>query len=584
MGRLRLNHLLEITGDKKFQTSIAVAVDEYLPTHLHNALLTHAPPGVLLRAKMAAEVQPLAPTKLAARPSSQTPEQTYWRSFKSPLSLTSPSNHGITHVSQPTSLTNANSSSDYFAVTTGARVQLFSHRTRKLVKTISRFDDTAYGGEIRYDGRVLAAGDETGTLQVFDINSRAILKTWKEHKQPTHTVKWNPKDVTSLMSCSDDATVRLWDLPSDSSEVIFRGHQDYVRCGAFMQGQSSGLLASGSYDQTIRLWDPRASASAVMTFKHVGAVESVLCMPSGTTLLAAADSQFAVLDIAAGKPLHMIKNHQKTVTSLSLASHGSRLVSGGLDGHMKVFETTGWNVVAGSKYPSPILSLCVVASGAAREDKHVVVGMSSGQLSIKTRLSGEEKVKEKQRQKEMDALLAGKIEDYDKKQAKKRGRGWEKRFRGRDFDGEGADIIVEGNDRDKVKKLKAWEKELHKGRYPPALDLALKSGDRVQIVTLLNNLRYRSALRAALENRTEATLEPIMRWVWRYISNTALAPLCVEAAMTILDLYAQHLGEASGLAKQVQKLHARLNEEVSRSKQASSTIGMLQLLSPTIGE
>ena len=453
------------------------------------------------------------------------------------------------------------------------------------MKTISRFDDTAYGGEIRYDGRVLAAGDETGTLQVFDINSRAILKTWKEHKQPTHTVKWNPRDVTSLMSCSDDATVRLWDLPSDASEVTFRGHQDYVRCGTFMQGQSSGLLASGSYDQTIRLWDPRVPASAVMTFKHVGAVESVLCMPSGSTLLATADSQVAILDIAAGKPMHMIKNHQKTVTSLSLASHGSRLVSGGLDGHLKVFETSGWNVVSGSKYPSPILSLCVVASGTSRDDKHVVVGMSSGQLSIKTRLSGEQKIKEKVRQREMDALLAGKIEEYDKKQAKKRGRGWEKHFRGRDYDGEGADIIIEGNDRNKVKKLKIWEKELHKGRYQKALDMAFeKSGDRTQIVTLLNNLRYRSALRASLENRTEASLQPIMRWVWRFISNTALAPLCVEVAMTIMDLYSQHLAEASELAKQVQKLHARVSEEVNRSKQASSTIGMLQLLSPTISE
>ena len=44
----------------------------------------------------------------------------------------------------------------------------------------------------------------------------------------------------------------------------------------------------------------------------------------------------------------MIKNHQKTVTALSLATTERRLVSGGLDGHMKVFEPTGWNVVADS--------------------------------------------------------------------------------------------------------------------------------------------------------------------------------------------------------------------------------------------
>jgi WD domain, G-beta repeat. len=134
-----------------------------------------------------------------------------------------------------------------------------------------------------------------------------------------------------------------------------------------------------------------------------------------------------VLDIVAGRPLHIIKSHQKTVTALSLASHSDRLISGALDGHLKVFETTGWNVVSGSKYPSPILSLRVITSGVAQEDKHLAVGMQSGLLSIKTRLSGQQKVRERERQKEMQALLEGKLEEHDRKKAKKeklRGKGW----------------------------------------------------------------------------------------------------------------------------------------------------------------
>lgn len=533
---------------------------------------------------MAATVQPIAQVKLPARPSSLTPEQTYWRSFRSPLNAASPSNHAVTHISQPLSYANNTTASETFAVTTGARVQLYSHRTRKLVKTISRFDDTAYSGEVRSDGRVLVAGDETGTIQVFDANSRAILKTWKEQRQPVHTVRWSPRELTTLMSCGDDNTVRLWELATDSSIVSFRGHQDYVRCGNFLPGQNSHILVSGSYDQTVRLWDPRTPSAAVMTFKHVGAVEDILCMPSGSTLLAAADNQIAVLDVVAGRPMHMIKNHQKTVTSLCMASQGSRVISGGLDGHMKVFETTGWNVVAGSKYPSPILSLCVVSSGAAREDKHVVVGMSSGQLSIKTRLSGEQKIKERERQKEMEALLAGTIDQYDKKQAKKRGRGWEKRFRGHDYTGDGADIIIQGDERGKIKKLKDWEQELHRGRYRAALDLVLAGKDRMTIFTLLNTLRYRSALRNSLENRTDSTLKPIMDWVWKNISISTFVPICVEVSMNLMDLYSKHLGEAPELAKQTERLHARVLLEVELAKEAGATQGMLQLLSPDLGE
>lgn len=527
---------------------------------------------------MAADVQPIAQVKIPAQPSSLTPEQSYWRTFKSPLSIPSPTKHAVTHISQPQPTSTGHSSSDFFVVTTGARVQLFSHKTRKLLKTITRFDDTAYGAEARYDGRVLAAGDETGAVQVFDVNSRAILKTWKEQKQPVHTVKWSPKESTALMTCGDDRTVRLWDLPSETSVEIFHGHQDYVRSGSFLPGQSSNLFVSGSYDQTVRLWDSRTPTAAVMTFKHIASVEDILCMPSGTTLLASAENQIAVLDIVAGRPMHMIQNHQKTVTSLCLASNGSRVVSGGLDGHMKVFETVGWNVVAGSKYPSPILALSVIASGTPREDKHIVVGMSTGQLSIKTRLSGDQKVKERERQKQMEALIAGTIEEYDKKRAKKRPRGWEKRLRGRDYAGEDADIIVEGNVRRKEKKLAPWEKELHKGRYREALDIAVGNADRLTIVTLLNTLRYRSALRAALEGRTESELQPIMNWIWKNISNTTFVPLCVEVSMNIMHLYSKHLAESEPLAKQVRRLRERVHEETDRAQQAGMTRGMLELL------
>lgn len=391
--------------------------------------------------------------------------------------------------------------------------------------------------------------------------------------------RFSPGDPTTLLSTSDDMTVRLWDLPSESSVKTFTGHSDYVRTGAFMSGQqSSNLIVSGSYDQTVRLWDTRVQGRAAMTFKLSAPVETVLPMPSGGSVLAAADNQIAVLDVVAGKPLHMIKNHQKTVTSLSLASNGSRLVSGGLDGHMKVFETTGWNVVSGSKYPSPILSLGVISSGAAREDKHIAVGMQSGLLSVRTRLSGQQKVRERERQKEMDALLAGKLDEHDKKVKKAKGRGWEKRFRGTDFMGEGADIVIEGNDRKKRKKEQPWELALRKGRYASSLDQVLATGDKISVLTLLTTLRHRSAMQTALDGRDEVSLQPVLKWVYKNITEPRLVDTCVEVAMNILDIYSGNLGQSAEIDAQVERLHRRVRGEVERAQQAWQTKGMLDML------
>jgi len=435
---------------------------------------------------MAAEVQLLQPTKLPKGPSTLTSEQKYWNSFASELRL-DPSQHSspVTHISipppPPSNLLSA--SQDLFAVTTGSRVQIFSSKTRKVVKNISRFgvDDIAYSGNIRRDGRILVAGGESGAIQAFDVKSRAILKTWKEHKQPVWVAQWHPSELTSLMSCSDDRTVRLWDLPSDKSTTIFRGHQDYVRSGTFLPAPSP-LLVSGSYDQTVRLWDSRAGGKAVMVFKHAAPIETVLPMPSGTAILAASDNAISVLDIIAAKPIHMLRNHQKTVTSLALANNGARLLSGALDGHVKVFETTGWNVVGAMKYPSPILSLSVIQS--QKEDKHIAVGMQSGLFSIKTHLSGEQKAQAREREKEMAALMAGTIETYDRGKKRKRGAGWEKRTRGKDYRGEGADIVIDGNMRSKIMKGKPWAKALRNAQYANAVDLVFDSSVRTPALAL----------------------------------------------------------------------------------------------------
>ncbi len=528
---------------------------------------------------MAAPVVTLQPVKLPPGPSPLTAEQSYWRTFKSQKLFPSTSNSPVTYISNPTFSSSLQSQpSDHFAVTSGRQVQIFSIRNRKRDKQISRFDDIAHGAEIRRDGRVLVAGDDTGLIQVFDVHSRAILKTWKEHKQPVWTTKFSPTENTTLMSASDDRTVRIWDLPAQQSVTTFTGHQDYVRSGSFMQGQAAGLLVSGSYDQTVKIWDPRAPSAAVITFKHVAPVETVLPMPSGTTILAAADNQIVVLDLVAARPVRLIQNHQKAVTSLCLASSSTRLVSGGLDGHLKVFETSAWNVVYGSKYPSPILSLAVIGAGAAREDRHLAVGMQSGVLSVKTRLSGPQKVKERERAKEMQALIEGKIEEHDKKVSKKRPSGWEKRFRGRDFTGEGADIIIEGNRDAKRKKVKPWERLLRKGRYAESLDEVLKVAQLSETITLLTALRHRSALRTALSGRDDVSLQPIFKWVCTHICNPRYVSICVDMGVQILDLYSSHMGESSDIDNLMRRLHNTVRHQVQRAEQSWQTKGMIDMV------
>lgn len=526
---------------------------------------------------MAAQVGPLPQLKLPSGPSPLSAEQRYWKTFKNPLLIPSPTSYPVTHISY---------NADSFAVTTGTRVQIFSSKTRKLIKSIARFGDVAYSGEIRRDGRVLVAGDNTGKIQVFDISSRAILKTWTTHKQPVWTTKFSPTELTTLLSASDDRTVRLWDLPSNEPTTTFVGHEDYVRCANFMPGTMSNMVISGSYDSTVKLWDPRAGRNtAVMTFKHSAPVEDVLSLPSGTTILAAAENSVSVLDLVAARPLHMITNHQKTVTSLSLASGGRRLVTGGLEGHVKVFETTGWNVVNSTKYQSPVLSVSVIPGSEAGEpqDRHLAVGMQSGVLSVRTRRTGVEAARERDREKEMAALMAGSIESHDAKKQKRKKRA--ALTRNLDLIGEGADVVIADEPRMFKKKENAWQSELRHARYARALDLALdkQSLDHspLNVLTLLLALRHRSAMRDALESRDEHSVQPILKWVCGHICDPRYVSVCVEVGLHLLDLYSEFVGEATELRDGFRTLHRRVRTEVEAAQVACQTSGMLETL--TVG-
>ncbi|KAI1332577.1 WD40 repeat-like protein [Xylariaceae sp. FL0255] len=525
---------------------------------------------------MAAEVAPLQQLKLPSGPSPISAEQRYWATFKNQLVIPTPTEAPVTHITSPTGPDN-----DLFAVTAGPRVQVYSIRTRKLVKTFTRFGDIARSGEIRRDGRIIVAGQDEGKVQVFDVKSRAILKTWTQHKQPVWTTKFSPTDLTTLMSASDDKSVRLWDLPSSESTSVFLGHADYVRCGSFMPG-TTNLLVSGSYDQTVRIWDPRTPGSSVMTFKHAAPIEDVLPLASGTTILASAENQISVLDLVAAKPQHIITNHQKTVTSLSLASNGRRVVSGSLDGHVKIFETTGWNVVAGAKYPSPILAVRIVTAGANADDRHLAVGMQSGVLSLRTRLTGPEASKERAREKEMQALLAGTIAAHDKSRSKRKKRAAaSKRL---EMVGEGADVVI-ANDLTRPKREQPWQKDLRHGKFGAALDRVLDPNDRstkdhgpLTVLTVLMALRHRSALRDALEGRDEVSVQPVLRWVQMHIVDPRYVSICADVATHLLDLYSEFADGSAELAAGFQTLHRRVKMEAERAQVAVTTSGMLQSL------
>jgi len=193
-----------------------------------------------------------------------------------------------------------------------------------------------------------------------------------------HVTKFSTLDRAQVLSCSDDTTVRLWDVPSQSTITTFTSHTDYVRSGQ-VSSTDPHLILTGSYDGTVRIFDTRTGECELLMGSTspgsgVGSVpvEQVLMYPSGTVALSAAGSILRVWDIVAGgRCLRAMSNHQKTVTSLAFNANSSRLLTGGLDHMVKVYDISNYNVVHTMRYSAPVICLAISVRRSAMHLRHV---------------------------------------------------------------------------------------------------------------------------------------------------------------------------------------------------------------------
>lgn len=439
-----------------------------------------------------------------------------------------------------------------FAVTSSTRVQIFSAKTRQVVRTIARFKDTVYSGEFRSDGKLLVAGDATGLVQVFDASSRSILATLQPTQHPTHVTKFHPTSLTTLLSASDDKVARLWDITSSTPIASFDDHNDYIRSGCFIP--SSNLIATGCYDSIIRLYDSRAPPSNGPISQHEqGApVESMVAL-NPTTLVTAGGPTVKVWDLTAGKTIKTLSNFQKTVTTL--ADGGDKgLLAGCLDGHVKVFDYSSakWDVKFGWKFGGAVLS-----TGISPDHKHFVTGLTSGLLSVRTRKT-EPRVSQ--------GVKKAKSSTYARL------------MKGTDYHGELEHRIVDDNVRNK-KKLPLWERHLKQFRWSDALDAVLRSdvsGEQRQLV--MEELKRRGKVRISLSGRDEGSLEPLLIYSVKALRDFRFLATVADFLACAFEMYGSLIESSPVLEAKVNEIKSALATEIAVAQDAQRIEGMLELL------
>ncbi|KAH9887427.1 WD40 repeat-like protein [Xylariomycetidae sp. FL2044] len=265
-------------------------------------------------------------------------------------------------------------------------VKIWNRRTGACINTLHH-----QGGVItvHMDGDLLASGSVDKSIKIFNFKTQQSY-CLRGHTDWVNQVRIDLASRT-LLSASDDCTIKLWDLDSKTCIKTYEGHvgqvqqvmtlpddyeyedentreTDVASVGSDRSG-TPGLggsfaapideeraaygpvfmidptrqlppryMLSGSLDNTMRLWDTATGKSPRAFFGHVEGIWSV----AGDTLRYATgsnDSTVKLWDPRTGRCERTFAGHLGPVTCVGLSD--SRMGSGGEDGEVRLYSFEG---------------------------------------------------------------------------------------------------------------------------------------------------------------------------------------------------------------------------------------------------
>lgn len=131
-----------------------------------------------------------------------------------------------------------------------------------------------------------------------------------------------------IASCSEDATIKIWDYETGNFERTLKGHTDVVQDIAF-DSQTGKLLCSCSADMSIRLWDFNETYVCIKTLQgHDHNVSSVTFTPSGDFIVSSSrDRTIKIWEVSTGYCVRTLTGHRDWVRQVRIYSDGSLMAS-----------------------------------------------------------------------------------------------------------------------------------------------------------------------------------------------------------------------------------------------------------------
>jgi serine/threonine protein kinase len=212
-----------------------------------------------------------------------------------------------------------------------------------LAHTLTDHYGWVFSVAISPDGQTLVSGSDDKTIKIWNLANENLIRTLAGHSKSVNSVAISP-DGQTLVSGSYDKTIKIWNLANGNLIRTLTGHSESVNSVAISpDGQT---FVSGSYEKTIKIWN-LANGNLIRTLAgHSKSVNSVAISPDGQTLISGSeDETIKIWNLVHGNLINTLAGHSGWVWSVAISPDGQTFVSGSYDETIKIWNLANGNLI-----------------------------------------------------------------------------------------------------------------------------------------------------------------------------------------------------------------------------------------------
>ncbi|TLD10657.1 hypothetical protein PgNI_05810 [Pyricularia grisea] len=201
------------------------------------------------------------------------------------------------------------------------------------------FDDETSSNSIDTGPKLLLSCSADGQVRLWSLDVWSCLAVYKAHHGPVLRVLWGPHGHY-FATAGWDKTVRVFMQDHASAQRIMVGHDTSISALAWHPNGTYVFSASDEQDKSIRMWSVQTGNCVRVFTGHTEYISTLEVAPNGK-ILASADIGGNIIfwDISKGKRIKRCRGHGKGgIPSLSFSVESNVLVSGGLDGTVRLWD------------------------------------------------------------------------------------------------------------------------------------------------------------------------------------------------------------------------------------------------------